>query len=133
MCLDPAMDGGHQSHRPEPSQEQAEGIALVVVTVPDRDLLASADCEQLCDDAPVPRAAIGDGNEGYVSVQSALSQDLEPGIRGRMQVGADVAVAHRFQEPWRVQDGLVGAASGSRDDTNVENHRQLRRVQVRPG
>src|SRR5687768_2717222 len=61
--MDPTVDSGDEAHRPEAAEHKAEEVALVVMPVPDRDLLLAAEVEQPGDDLPVERPLIGNGQE----------------------------------------------------------------------
>ena len=52
------MYGGDEFHRVKAAQEQPEGVRLVVVPVPDRDVVGPANVEQSRDNADIAQAAI---------------------------------------------------------------------------
>ena len=123
--LDPSVDGRDQPHRPEPSQEQSQGVALVVMSMPDCHLLAPANLKELGNHPPVERSAIRDRDQGGIPGFCLPDQGFKPRIVWRMQIGAEISIPHRLKEPRRVEDGLVGTAPGAADDTCVQDDGEL--------
>ena len=120
------MNGRHQMHRPKPSQEQSERVALVIVTVPNRHLLATADMQQPLHDAEITNSTIRNGQQFRAARDGAFLQQCEPGIIGWIHVRTQRSIPVIRQKAWRIQDRLLGPAPLSGHDTRVQDGRLTR-------
>ena len=80
--LHPAVDGGHQPHRAEPLEQQAEGVRLVVVAVPDGDVLAAA-ARRAAPRRPASPTARGPGSTTSGASYRGRLAARSPRTRGR--------------------------------------------------
>ncbi len=123
-CLTcPTMGGGHQPHRPQRPQQQPQQVRLVVVGVPDGDVLATAQIEQRTQHAQIQRAGLGDGPERAVQCGGPAAQCFDAVVAAWVQIDRPHAQPMRVGIAGRAQDGLVRPAAAARHDARVQNHR----------
>ena len=117
------MDGRDELHFVSLTEQQAEGVGLVVVAVPDCYVPLAAQLEQFWHDRQVSQAAVRDADQLGIECRRAGLQFLETRIVCRVQIDAQRVVAQRLQEPGRIQNGFVRPATGSRHDSSVQYQR----------
>ena len=83
-----AVDCADQFHRPKSPQDEAQGVALVIVAVPHGDTPLAAKRQQLLGHPPVPRAPVFDANQGGIQFFGSAPKLVEPRVPGRVHVGA---------------------------------------------
>jgi hypothetical protein len=88
------MNRRDEFHRPEPTGDKAESIALIVVSVPDRDVVLAAQPYQLVDNIQIERSAVRNPNESRASGLCPPLEEVKTVVAERIQVRTDAIIAH---------------------------------------
>src|SRR3954467_14353495 len=96
--LNPAVDRCHELHRPEPLRDKSQGVALIVVAVPDGDAVCTAELDELADDVQIQRTPVLNSDDARSGDSRPPLEYVKTDVTGRMQVGTDAVVAHLLQK-----------------------------------
>jgi hypothetical protein len=121
---------------PKQSHDKSNGVGLVIVALEDVYLLLSAQLQDTPYGPPVTKTVVFDREKRAVVFSGSFHQHLANLVIRRMHVGRHGIEAKGADEAWRIEDGLLGAATAVTHHAQVKNpgaisHRRSSRCQKR--
>ena len=110
-------------HFVKSTDQQSQCVALVIMSMPDRDVAFPTDSDTITNNAPVGRSAIVDADDHCPGGSGFVFQRCKSGITGRFHEQTRAVDAVLFEITRRVQYCLFRSAPGSGDNSRMENKR----------